>query len=466
MSRSWHRRARRRRSATIASAGIAGLVALALSAGWGGAASPPAVETVLRFDGLTRRAAPMMTGVGVHFGLTETFGYEAAPTARAIAALGVTSFRDDLPWQKFKANGLDLPGAVPDRLRSIMTATPVRPLLGFSYGHPAFEKGAAPMNAEGRRRFAAGAGEAAGVLRGNPPIYEIWNEWNLNAKLHAPRMLGAGPPSDPRSATNYVALARPTVDAIRAADPKAVVLVGAAGEDPGWKWVEAIVADGAAARASGLSVHYYNHCLRPEQRTAAEAIGQMEALRRTLVATTGGKPPKVYVTEIGWPTTTGGHCDIPRQVSGDNISQFLLWAAATPWIAGSWVYQLRDQGRDPKDLEHNFGLYDYDYRPKPAACMVADANRIIAQGRAWRVLRTGDGLTLIQMNGSGGRKLIAFAEKQGTTATLRFGGRTVAARPLCQKAPGAPAARVEVGTRPVVIDAGALNGVTLNAAIS
>lgn len=462
MSRSWHRRARHRRSATIASAGIAGLAVLALSVGWGGAAAP-ATETVLRFDGLTRRDAPLITGVGVHFGLTESFGYETAPTARAIAALGVTSFRDDLPWQKFKANGLNVPGAVPDRLRGMIAATPVRPLLGFSYGHPAFEKGVAPTDPVGRKLFATAAGEAAGVMRGKPPMYEVWNEWNMNAKLGGPKLAGAGVPSDPRAASNYVALARPTVDAIRAADPNAFVLVGAAGEDPGWKWVEAIVADGVAERASGLSVHYYNHCLRPEQRTAAEAIAQMQALRRTLVATTGGKPPRLYVTEIGWPTTTGGHCDIPRQVSGDNVSQFLLWAAATPWMGGTWVYQMRDQGRNPAELEDNFGLYDYDYKPKPAACMVADANRIIAAGKAWRVVQTGGGVTLIQMDGSGGRKLIAFADRQGTTATLTFGGRAVAARPLCQKAPSAAAARIAVGTRPVVIDAGSLNGVAVKA---
>lgn len=464
MQRSWHR-SDRRRSATIASAGLVGVAAIALSLLWSDGTMRAAEPLSLKLDytELPARATPLTMGVGVHFGLNQTFGYEAAPTAKAIATLGVDSFRDDLPWQVFKRNGLDQPGSLSPRLAGMIAATPARPLLAVDYGHPAFRKGVSPIDEEGRAKFAAFAGEAAAAMRAKPPMYEVWNEWNMGAVLGRPKLTDAGQPDDPRSAGNYTALAKRTVAAIRKADPNAVVLVGAVGEDPQWQWTDAIVAQGAAQQASGLSIHYYNHCLRPGYRTATEAIGRIEGLRRKLVASQGAKAPRLYITETGWPTTTGGHCDIPRQAAGDNAAQFLLWAAATPWIGGVWIYQLRDQGRNPAELEDNFGLFDYDYRPKPAVCMVADVTRIVHGARRWRVLRQGGGLTLIQLDGAQGRRLVAFAEQQGQVAHLSFGGRPVAARPLCQAAPSAAAATVDVGTRPVVIDASALSGVPLGA---
>ncbi len=464
MQRSWHRRGGRR-TATIASAGMAGVAAVALSLLWagGGMGASEPVSLTLQYDSLPRRAVPLIMGTGVHFGLNQTFGYEAGPTAKAIATLGVDSFRDDLPWQVFKRNGLDQPGSLSPRLSGMIAATPARPLLAVDYGHPAFRKGASPIDEEGRARFAAFAGEAATAMRGNPPYYEVWNEWNMGAVLGRPKLTDAGRADDPRAASNYTALARRTVDAIRAADPNAFILVGAAGEDPQWKWVEAIVAQGATERANGLSVHYYNHCLRTGYRTATEAIGRIEALRRTLVTSKGNRAPPIYITEAGWPTTTGGHCDIARQEAGDNVAQFLLWAAATPWVGGVWIYQLRDQGRNPAELEDNFGLFDYDYKPKPAACMVADVTRIVHAARRWRVLRQGSGLTLIQLDGAQGRRLVAFSETQGKVAHLSFGGRPVGARPLCQSAPSAPAAVIDVGSRPVVIDATSLSGIALSA---
>lgn len=467
MQRTWHPlRSRRRRQATIASAGLAGVAAIALSLLWtGNATSSQAPVTVtLNYDSLPARAKPLIMGIGVHFGLNQTWGYEQAPTAKAIAMLGVDSFRDDLPWQVFKRNGLNQPGSLSPRLAGMIAATPARPLLIPAYGHPAFRKGATPIDDEGRALFASFAGEAAKALRANPPYYEIWNEWNMSAG-QGPRLADAGQPGDPRAASNYAPLAKRTVDAIRAADPNAFILVGAVGEDPQWKWTDAIMALGATDRANGLSVHYYNHCKRQNERTAAEAVSRIELLRRMQVAKQGDRALPIYITETGWPTTTGGHCDIPRQQSGDNAAQFLLWAAATPWIGGVWIYQLRDQGRNAAELEDNFGLLDYDYKPKPGACMVADVTRIVHAARRWRVLRQGGGLTLIQLDGTQGRRLVAYAEQQGKVAHLSFGGRPVAARPLCQPAPSAPATTIDVGTRPVVIDAARLSGVGLSATL-
>lgn len=141
----------------MASAGLVGVAAVALSLLWSGGTMHAAEPVSLKLDyaGLPTRATPLVMGVGVHFGLNQAFGYEAAPTAKAIATLGVDSFRDDLPWQVFKRNGLDQPGSLSPRLAGMVAATPARPLLALDYGHPAFRKGASPIDEEGRAKFAA-----------------------------------------------------------------------------------------------------------------------------------------------------------------------------------------------------------------------------------------------------------------------------------------------------------------------
>jgi len=73
----------------------------------------------------------------------------------------------------------------------------------------------------------------------------------------------------------------------------------------------------------------------------------------------------VYVTEIGWPTSTG-QCGVPDAVAAAYLQRFMLLAAARPWIAGVWWYDLFDDGNDPGNRENRFGLAAKNHSPKPA----------------------------------------------------------------------------------------------------
>jgi len=401
---------------------------------------------------LTRRATPLIVGVGVHFGIGGQFGYEPAPTARAIDELGVASFRDDIPWVAFKQKGLAVPGDISPRQQAMVAATRARPLWILTYTHPAVDGGKAPVSDTARRAFAAFNQDAVRVTEARQPLYEIWNEWNLNAAPERGMLRGAGTADDPRSGINYARLANQATRAIRAVDPKAMILVGAAGEDKGWAWVRSVAANGGLAGASALSVHYYNQCEPVAKRTGADAIGQIEALHRALPTTDGHALP-IYVTELGWPTTTGGPCgDIAPERAADNVAQFLLWSAATPWMGGVWVYQLKDQGRRPSEMEDNFGLYTYDYRPKPAACAVREATALASAGKAWRVDRSQPGITALRVDGTEGSKMIVWTDAPDDRLVLKFSG-SMRYRPICGQA--GQGAAVPVGYRPVVIALGA-----------
>lgn len=410
------------------------------------------------------RPTPLTIGVGVHFGIGGEYNYRPGPSADAMGAIGVSSWRDDVPWGSFKSAGPDKPGQVQPKLQAMLNATPLRPLLILGHANPAVQGGDAPVDPASLGAYGSFVREAVGDLQSHNPIYEVWNEWNRTAAEKMPLLKDAGRPGDPRAAVNYARLAGAATRQIRAVDPKATILVGAAATDPGWSWVQGIVADGAMRQADGVSIHYYNHCDRAPLRTAAEAIGAIQSLHDKLAARTKGKVPPIYVTEIGWPTTTGGGCDISRSASSDNITQFLLWAAATPWLKGVWIYQLKDQGQRPNEIEDNFGLFDYNYQPKPAACSVKDVTKLVKIATGWSVQRPTPGVVMLQVKTSAGPKLVAWTEEQGMKAQLSIkGGRSAGYRLFCD-ATTQSSATIPIGTRPTLIDASTLDGTTIDVA--
>ncbi len=425
---------------------VGGAVALASMAPM---ASSPGTFRPLPDGPLTRRTVPLIIGVGVHFGIGGEYGYDPARTAQAMDTVGASSFRDDLTWAGFKGAGMNAPGSMRPRQAAFLAATRARPLFILDHPNPAIGGDGVPVTDAGRAAFAGFAGDAARQTAARRPIYEIWNEWNLNAAPAMGKLIGPAAPGDPRGGAAYARLAAQATAAIRASQPNATILSGAAGTDAGWQWVRSVAGGGGLKGADGLSVHYYNHCERPENRTAAEAITRMQALNGAM-RTRGGRAMPIYVTEIGWPTTQGGSCDIARNDSGNNIAQFLLWSAATPWMRGVWVYQLKDQGQKPTDIEDNFGLFTYDYKPKPAACMMRDVSRLIGRAKSWRIDRPQPGLTVAKMDDGQSRTLVAWTDRATQKAELQLGGAPTPYRQICS--PDGPRdTTIPVGSRPVVV---------------
>jgi hypothetical protein len=410
-----------------------------------GGASHGEERIVVEAAPLPPRPERLIVGVGTHFGIGGDYNYRIAESARLIDDVGFDSFRDDLDWPAFQGAG----GRFPARLGEFIAATRARPLLILTAGNRLIKGANPPVTDAGRAAYAAFAGQVAATPEASRMLFELGNEWNLTAARDRPFMEDAGPPHDPRAASNYLPLARAAIASIRAARPQATILTGAAGTDPHWLWVRAVAA-GLPAKDDALSVHYYNHCKSASERSASDAIGQMEKLKTVLSSASPGRMPKLYVTEIGWPTATS--CAISRGQSAANLSQFLLWSMVTPWIHGVWLYQLKDQGRDAAALEDNFGLYDYDYNPKPAACMVKASIGLIRAMHGGRVAHRSPGLTVLDYSGDEGRKLIAWTNDPGASAVLRLQGQArVESRRLCGSIKDA--GEIALDNVPVVISA-------------
>jgi hypothetical protein len=400
---------------------------------------------------LVERPERLIVGVGVHFGIGGEYNYIIDKSAALLKELGVDSYRDDLPWGWFAQSNFAKRQYQPSRLFEFMKKAEARPLLILGHSNESVADGNPPLGDGGRAAFADFVKRAAEVTRPFDPIYEIWNEWNMNAVLGQAWLVGPGEKSDPRAATNYAGLAKAAIPALAEVAPNAPVLSGAVGVDQDWLWTRAIVEDGAVAGKSVLSVHLYNHCeADTAKRTATEAIDRVSVLQAMLSKEKGADVP-IYVTEFGWPTALQP-CVISKQAAADNIAQFLLWSAATPWLKGAWVYQLKDQGRDPNEMEFNFGLYDYDNQPKPAACAVRNAIALIKQSKAFKLERPFPDLFLLQVSAEKGMRVIAWTTSDDVKATLSFQDTTPSSASLLYNGKPAKAGQIAIGAEPVILD--------------
>ncbi|MDP9835869.1 hypothetical protein J2T09_000611 [Neorhizobium huautlense] len=415
---------------------------------------------------LVARPEPLTIGVGVHFGIGGEYNYVAGKTAALIRDMGFGSYRDDLAWPAFDQPGAKQGRPEPKQLFDFMKLRPARPLLILGHGNPQVKEGDPPLTEAGRKAFADFAARAAAAAEPFDPIYEIWNEWNLTARFSLPFLVGPGKPDDPRAAKFYSALAKATIPAVAEAAPGAPLLVGAVGVDEGWQWTKAVVDDGAVMTPAGLSVHMYNHCEPDEtKRNATELVDRLEDLQKMLSEKDGKQVP-ISVTEFGWPTAKKP-CVISTRAQADNIAQFLLWSAATPWMKGAWVYQLKDQGRDANDLEANFGLFDYDYKPKPAACAVREVIRLVKQAKAFHLSRPMPDVFVLAMDDGKATRLAAWTTRAEIRADMSIpAGEVAKAQALCASEPLAGDKSFEIGATPVLVELAKHNSTDFSVDIS
>ena len=426
---------------------VAGSVGLSLLVATGLSNGPRQIAVG---EPVSARSDAFTIGVSVHFGIGGEYGYDAGKSAAAIRDLGLTSYRDDLGWRPFLDPAEGRPGQRPRKLYGFMQQKAARPLLVIGHPNPSVPGGDPPISPAAQDSFALFAGNAAVAMKPFDPMYEIWNEWNMNAVRGKPWLVGPGDPSDPRAAVHYTELAKKASSAIAKASPRSTILVGAVGIDNGWAWTKAMVGMGGLENASGLSVHMYNHCEADKsKRTATEMIDRLGELQTFLRTRNGGADYPVYVTEFGWPTVEA-QCIITPDAAAANIAQFLLWGSATPWLKGAWIYELKNSRQDTKDLESGFGIYDYNYGPKPAACMTKESVQLIRSAKSTQLYRPTADVFLLQLTQQTGTTVVAWATP-GSHAVMSLSAdkKPSKAHMLCGAAVSGET--IDIGSVPVVI---------------
>jgi hypothetical protein len=374
--------------------------------------------------------ATFIVGVGTH--LFNRPMPVTVPVAMMREA-GIGSVRDDVFWSTIEQQPGVL-GMPQDAFRYLKAqrASGLGNVLVLGYGNRFHANDSKPIARTVRDGYARFVDVVAHRLKGQVGFYEVYNEWDLED------------PASPAFSDAYLDLVRDTAAQLHGIDPKARVLAGAV-TTQGIKagFADRLVAGGVMKSVDGLSLHPYVHCEKTSGGNTPESW--VRWLREVSAHLEGiaGQPVPLYLTEMAWHSTADRHpCGIDEGTQAAWLARAYLLAKTLPSIKGLWWYDLANDGNDPADPEHNFGLLRRDLSPKPAyealkrlAPVLADYHYV--PGPVLPAAAGGD--DLVQLAFQKGNERLLAVWTQGAAASIVL---TV---------PGAPQGPVPVSGMPLLV---------------
>ncbi|MGU7811580.1 beta-glucosidase [Burkholderia sp. AW49-1] len=326
--------------------------------------------------------APADFGIVTHFAQGQGSPSILLPLIRHA---GFSWIRDELYWQEIEK----VPGqfSFPARYDAFLqqaVRVGISPLIVLDYGNAGayprvFGSSLFPQTAEARTLFVRYVSK---VVKRYGKIVKHWELWNE-------------PSFDQISYSSYLSLLKASYSAIKKASPDAKVIAcggGGIGGGPGGDCVIQLVKDGGLDDQDGFSVHPYMSPNTPELGYPAKG-GPIDVVSipttwpylKSLAVRhpkTNGRQLQVWVTEFGWP--------VNRKVPGQdetsqaaNLARSYLLSRRYDAIRVLFWYDLMDDGMDPDNFEHHFGLLHHDLSPKPAFVAASVLATTLAN-RPWR----------------------------------------------------------------------------------
>ena len=338
-------------------------------------------------------------GVNLHI-LADDHGLDLAHEA------GFSFVRADLLWAQTERFGRYRFGAY-DRLLRALEARGMGAMWILDYGHPQ-HGGGPPRTPDDVAAFARFAEAAATHFQGHNVRYEVWNEPDVE------RFWQPAP-----NAREYAALLRGASNAIHRVNPAAPVASGGLARMDLPFLAGAITAAGAVD-LTAAGVH-------PYRRAAPETLADELALFRRVLAG-AGRNLEIWDTEWGY----ASYDYFSKNLKGDGHSapgrerQAVLACreALTVWALGLAVgvwYDLRDDGADAKNPEHNYGLLDADGNEKAALKAFRELSRVARDHTfTGMVADAPDGAHVMILDGSADRVYVAWSDQPDARITLRF----------------------------------------------
>jgi hypothetical protein len=321
-----------------------------------------------------------------------------APHALDLARdTGFRFVRMDLLWSKVERRGRYRFFAY-DALMRELEARGMGALWILDYGHPQ-HGGDRPQTNEDIAAFARYSAAVAAHFKGRDVRYEIWNEPN-NEQFWKPTP----------NPTEYGVLLREAIAAIHREDPSARVSVGGVAKMD-LAFLGQVLASGAARGANAIGVH-------PYRANGPETVVPEFLTLRTLVSKELGENVEIWNTEWGYSSY-----DYPlRDVLGDGHSDasrkrqavMAVREALTVWALNLPVavwYDLHDDGTDPTNPEHNYGLLDSDNDDKPAMRALRTLTQAARTRKYIGLIRDlPDGVHAMRFDGAGDTVLVLWRE--------------------------------------------------------
>lgn len=336
-------------------------------------------------------------GVNIHF--TDPQPGEM----KKIAESGARWVRMDLHWDTTEREKGVYDFSAYDRLVQALDEHGLKALFILDYGHPLYDGGLAPRDEATRQAFARWAVAAAGRYAGKGYLWEVWNEPNQ-------KMFWRPKPN----AKDYAALALAVARAFREAG-LGEALIGPATSRIDLGFLKTCFKAGLLEHWAAVSVHPYRMWLPPE--TAGVSYDRLRALLRRQGA--DGDFP-ILSSEWGYSSVQFG---LDAELQGKFLARMWLFNLASGVPLSIW-YDWKNDGSDPKNNEHHFGIVGIDLKPKPAFHAAKTLTESLAGHRFERRLRVGDAKNYVLEFSREGKPRWAAWRSSPKPATVTLPGLT------------------------------------------
>ena len=329
-----------------------------------------------------------------------------------LAKTGIRILRTDLFWDATEKKRGEYDWSFYDFKLRHLAAYNIRPLLILDYSNPLYTGDSnthvPPRSADEIEAFAKWAAAAVEHFAPLNPIWEIWNEPDI------PQFWQPAP-----AVEEYVALALPTCEAIRAAAPDATIIGPALAIAPvepnidSQVFARLVLRNGPLMKClDAFSFHPYRD--KPPETFLAD-MPFYQSLAADGKSFTGVEKPFV-VTEWGYSTyTEGGTLKIDEATK----AAYLVRQRLVALVAGLPVmvtYSWQDRGEDSANREFNYGVIDAKGTPKLSWKALAQLTAELADSHFDRVLSAENGaFALAFKSASGDSKVVAWrVDGEGT----------------------------------------------------
>ena len=298
-------------------------------------------------------AAPQKIWQG--FGVNIHFTEPGPGEIDLLRASGVDYIRTDFNWELTEKAAGKYDFSIYDRLVGQLKVAHIRPVFVLDYGNKLYENGA-PKSVKAQDAYAAWAGEVTSHFRGEEIVWEIWNEPNVD-HFWRPRA----------DSVSYATLALKAAKAMRKADPNCRILApGTSNID--LPFLRRVLTTELLGLIDGVSVHPYR-ASGPET-----VVREYEQIKEIILnrAPPGREDLPIVCSEWGYSTAPSTEINEDRQAM--YLSKIWLLSAA----AGSPVsiyYDWKDDGTNPKSIDHHFGIVKSNLALKPSF----DAARLVTK---------------------------------------------------------------------------------------
>lgn len=287
---------------------------------------------------------PNSLGINIHF--TDPQPGEMLQLANS----GVRWVRMDLHWSQTEKKRGVYDFSAYDRLLAALKVHRIKLLLILDFSNPLYDGDLSPYTENGRQAFSRWTSAAVKRFQGNGILWEMYNEPNIVFWRPKPNV------------DHYILLARAVGKAIRDVSPKEVY-IGPAVAFIDLSFLEACFKGGLLKQWSAVSVH-------PYRSTNPETVVTEYRSLRELIKKYAPQGKKISILSGEWGYASS---EIGIDVQSKYLARQWLINLASNIPLSIW-YDWRDDGNDPKNKEHHFGIV-YEprnksgliaYKPKPA----------------------------------------------------------------------------------------------------